>query len=364
MSPKTKKTNEPLNFALIGCGGIAQTHLEAIDEASEAQLVAVADVNKEAAQLVADRYKCAALKDYRRVLNGKTIDAVVICTPPSTHAEIANFFLKKGIHVLCEKPFALNSKQAKQMFKAAEENDCLLMMASKFRYVEDVIWAKSLIASGILGEIVLFENVFCSHVDMRHRWNSNKALAGGGVLIDNGSHSIDIARFLLGPLVKVQAEKGRNVQGLEVEDTAHIYFKTHLDTQGVVDLSWSIHKELDSYVEIFGTQGALSIGWKTSKYRQSETLDWVNFGTGYDKLGAFRRQLENFVLSIKGRENPLITPIDGLESVRVIEAAYKSMDKDKWVTVDSEPMNAAPEKTQSFATSPAALSIQQLALIL
>jgi len=363
MTPKTKKINEPLNFALIGCGAIAQTHLLAIDEVFETQLVAVADVNKEAAQLAADRYKCTALKDYRRVLNGKKIDAAVICTPPNTHAEIANFFLKKGVHVLCEKPFAGNSKQAMQMVKAAEENDCLLMMASKFRYVEDIIWAKSLIASGILGEIVLFENVFCSHVDMHDRWNSNKKVAGGGVLIDNGSHSIDIARFLLGRLVKVQAEKGRNVQGLEVEDTAHIYFKTHLDTLGVIDLSWSIHKERDSYVEIFGTNGVLSIGWKTSKYRQSETLGWVHFGTGYDKLRAFKRQLENFVASIKGRENPLITSIDGLESVRVIDASYKSMDKDKWVAVDSEPINAAREDAQPFSTNPAMLSIQQLGLI-
>jgi len=364
MAPKTKKVNEPLNFALIGCGGIAQTHLLAIDEVSEAKLIAVADVNEEAAQLAADQYKCTASKDYRSLLNGKTIDAAVICTPPNTHAEIANFFLKKGVHVLCEKPFALNSKQAMLMVKTAEENDCLLMMASKFRYVEDIIWAKSLIASGILGEIVLFENVFCSHVDMKNRWNSNRELAGGGVLIDNGSHSIDIARFLLGPLVKVQAEKGRNVQGLEVEDTAHIYFKTHLDTQGVIDLSWSIHKERDSYVEIFGTQGVLSIGWKTSKYRQSETLKWVEFGTGYDKLGAFKRQLENFVASIKGRENPLITSIDGLESVRAIEASYKSMDKDKWVVVDSEPMEAVIEDDQLFPTNQAMLSIQQLALIL
>ena len=154
MASKTKTINEPLNFALIGCGGIAQTHLLAIDEVSETQLVAVADVNKEAAQRMAGHYKCTALKDYRRVLNGPKIDAAVICTPPNTHAEIANFFLKEGVHVLCEKPFAVNSKQANQMVKTAEENDCLLMMASKFRYVEDIIWAKSLIASGILGEIV------------------------------------------------------------------------------------------------------------------------------------------------------------------------------------------------------------------
>ena len=98
------------------------------------------------------------------------------------------------------------------MVEKAQENDCLLMMASKFRYVDDVIKAKGVVDSGILGDIVLFENVFCSKVDMRNRWNSNRKVAGGGVLVDNGCHSVDIARYLLGPIVKVQAEEGKRVQ--------------------------------------------------------------------------------------------------------------------------------------------------------
>ncbi len=325
--------NAPLNFALIGCGRIAQTYLQVMSTLPECKLKGVVDIREQAAKGVANQYNCKAYTDYHDVLEGNHIEAVVICSPPNTHAEIATFFLENGVHVLCEKPFAINSEQAALMVQKAEEKDCLLMMASKFRYVEDIIKAKGIVESGILGEIILFENVFCSKVDMKDRWNSNKEIAGGGVLIDNGSHSVDIARFLLGPIGKVQTEEGKRVQKLEVEDTARLYFRTKSDVLGAVDLSWTIHKEQESYIDLFGTEGVLSIGWRCSKYRQSEKLHWVTFGKGYDKMAAFSAQVKNFIESIKGKAIPLINGIDGMESVKVIEAAYKSAAVNKWVEV-------------------------------
>jgi predicted dehydrogenase len=329
-----KMKPDRLNFALIGCGRIAQTHLQAISSIPECRLKGVVDINKDAAQNLAHQFKCIAYKDYYQLVNDNQIDAVIICTPPNTHAEITNIFLENGVHVLCEKPFALDSKQARLMLKTAEENNLILMMASKFRYVEDVIFAKSLITSGILGDLILFENVFCSQVNMCDRWNCNKKISGGGVIFDNGSHSVDIARFFLGPIEKVWAEEGQKVQRLSVEETAHIHFKTHSGVQGNIELSWSIYKDCDAYVNIFGTEGKLSIGWKCSKYRQNGKPGWVFFGKGYDKLLAFKRQIKNFAGTIKGEEAPLINSFDGLESVRVIETANRSLSMDKWLVVD------------------------------
>jgi predicted dehydrogenase len=333
VTPKRSKAS--LNFALIGCGRIAQTYLEAISTISECTLKGVADVRGKTARSVAEQYGCKAYTDYHQLLEGNRIHAAVVCTPPNTHAEISTFFLENGVHVLCEKPFALDSKAAEEMVNKAEEKSRFLMMASKFRYVDDIIKAKGIVESGILGDIVLFENVFCSKVDMRDRWNSKKEIAGGGVLVDNGSHSVDIARYLLGPIVKVQAQEGKNVQKLQVEDTSRLYFRTQSDIMGTVDLSWSIHKEQESYIDVYGTEGVLSIGWKCSKYRQSEKLDPVRFGKGYDKISAFIRQIRNFIGTIKGSEMPLINAKDGLESVKVIEAAYRSASMDKWVEVES-----------------------------
>lgn len=328
-----KKTN--INLALIGCGRIAQTYLQVLATLSGHKLVGVVDIHEQVAKSVADQFSSKAYSHYSQVMDGRQVEAVIICTPPNTHAEIASFFLENGIHVLCEKPFAVSSEQAIQMVQKAEEKGGLLMMASKFRYVDDIIKAKGIIDSGILGDIILFENVFCSKVDMKGRWNASKEIGGGGVLVDNGSHSVDIARFLLGPVAKVQSEEGKKVQRLEVEDTVRLYFRTKSDVMGAVDLSWSIHKEQESYVDLFGTDGVLSIGWKCSKYRQSEKLNWITFGKGYDKLAAFSAQINNFLDSIRGRAMPLINGTDGLESVRVIEAAYRSSCMNKWVEVGS-----------------------------
>jgi predicted dehydrogenase len=247
---------------------------------------------------------------------------------------MADLFIERGVHVLCEKPLALSSRDAEPVVAKADAADRILMMASKFRYVDDVIKAKGIVDSGILGQVVLFENVFCAKVGMQGRWNASRAVSGGGVLIDNGTHSVDIARYLLGPIVQVQAEEGRRLQDIEVEDTCRLYFRTAGGAMGTVDLSWSIHKERDAYIEIFGPDGVLSIGWQASKYRQSEKLDWITFGKGYDKRAAFSNQLRNLAGAIRGREAPLITAAESLASIRVIEAAYRSMEVDKWVPVD------------------------------
>ena len=298
------------------------------------RLVGVADVREEAARSVAAQHGCDAHADYRALLGRRLAG----CRDRLHAAEYAcrdcrTACSTSGVHVLCEKPLAVSTFEAETLVEKASRSGRQLMMASKFRFVEDVIKAKHIVDSGILGDVILYENVFCSRVDMRGRWNADRSIGGGGVLIDNGTHSVDIARYLLGPIAKVQAEEGRRVQGLEVEDTCRLDLQTACGAMGAIDLSWSIHKERDAYIEVFGPEGVLSIGWKGSKYRQSEKLDWVKFGKGYDKLSAFANQLRNFAGSIRGTEKPLITTEDSLESVRVIEAAYRSMEMDTWVAV-------------------------------
>lgn len=326
-----------IKFGLIGAGGIAQSYLQAFQLATEAKLVAVADVRPEAAEAMAKQSGdgCNAYSSYQKMAEAEQLDAIILCTPPITHLEISCYFLKRKVNVLCEKPLSVDSKSARIMIDTAEQEGVILTMASKFRYVEDVIRAKSLVASGILGEIVLFENAFTSRVDMRDRWNAVPAISGGGVLIDNGTHSVDIMRYFLGPLAEVQAVEGKRIQGLAVDDTVRIFVRSAAGVVGNVDLSWSINKELDSYIRIYGSQGTISVGWKESKYRQASSPDWVTFGNGYNKVQAFLSQINNFARAIKGEEQLLITAQDGLASVEVVEAAYNALRKTQWTVVNS-----------------------------
>jgi predicted dehydrogenase len=125
-----------------------------------------------------------------------------------------------------QKPLAIDSKSATEMFDVAVQNKVKLTVATKFRYAADVIRAKSIVSSGILGDVILFENCFTGHVDMSQRWNSNPEISGGGVLIDNGTHSVDIIRYFLGPVAEVQVVEGRRIQQLDVEDTVRMFVRT------------------------------------------------------------------------------------------------------------------------------------------
>lgn len=335
-----------VKFGLIGAGGIAQSYLQAFGIATNAQLVAVADVRPEAAQAMAESAKCASFTRYQDMAEATDLDAVILCTPPITHPEICCYFLEKGIHVLCEKPLSIDLASAKRMYETAKTSGAILTMASKFRYVDDMIKAKSLLASGILGEIVLVENAFTARVDMGNRWNSNPAISGGGVLIDNGTHSLDILRYFLGELSELQVVEGKRIQGLAVEDTVRIFVKSATGVMGNIDLSWSINKDLDYFLRIYGTNGTISVGWKESKYRQASSPDWVVFGQGYNKVQAFHSQIRNMAKAIRDEESLLITAQDAIASVEAIEAAYASLNDDRWTRISSDLSRTIPAKAK------------------
>ena len=322
-----------LTFGLIGTGAIAQTYAPAFEQCETARVVGVADTRMEAAGALAERLKCPAFGSYRALGDGVKLDAVVIATPPDSHPEIAIHFLERGVHVLCEKPFSLDPASARAMAAAAVQSGAKLTMASKFRYVDDVVKAKSLLASGALGDVVLFENAFTSRVDMSARWNSDPRVSGGGVLVDNGTHSVDIMRYLLGPIREVQVVEGKRIQGLQVDETVHVHARSAAGVDGTIDLSWSINKELDRYISLYGSGGTVVVGWKESKFRPATSREWVQIGTGYDKFQAFRSQIDNFSRAVAGEEPLLITPDDAIASVEVIAAARASLVENRWVPV-------------------------------
>lgn len=324
----------PVTFALVGAGGIAQSYAQAFESHPEANLVAVADLRAEAASAMAAKFGCPSFPSYRELLDATRPEAAIVCTPPNTHEELTTAFTRRGVHVLCEKPFTLTPASARRMAAEARNAGVLLTMASKFRYVEDVIRARSVVGSGDLGEVVLFENAFTARVDMRNRWNSNPVVSGGGVLIDNGTHSVDLMRYFLGPLAEVHAVEGKRVQCLPVEETVRVFVRSATGVMGTVDLSWSLNKELDWYLNIYGSGGTLQVGWKQSRFRSSGG-DWVVFGNGYQKTQAFRSQLSNFARAIRGTEKLLITAEDAIASVDVIEAAYRSLGASPWTGVNA-----------------------------
>jgi predicted dehydrogenase len=333
--PKTR-------FALIGAGAVAQDYAQAFQRSEHAELTAVADVDLEAAVRLADQAGCKAFDSHHSLLRAREFDAALVCTPPVSHAPISIDLLRCGIHVLCEQPFSTDVASARRMLHVAERFGATLTMASKFRYVSDLIQTQSLIAGGLLGEVLTLENAFASRVKMAGGWHANPSVGGGGVIIDSGTHSVDILRYLCGRITAVAAFEGARVQQLKVEDTAHVMARTERGVLASISLSWSCNDRSDSYLQICGTEGAITLGWSRSRYRHGSSERWVSFGCGYNEMDALAAQVDNFCRWLQDGEPLTITADDSLASVEAIAGAYRSLRCDRWIAVDSSAPNGAP----------------------
>lgn len=322
-----------LRIGLVGAGAIARAYATAITGSASAELVAVADIDDAAAEALALETGASPFASHLDLASEAVCDAVIVTTPPATHAAIVIDLVSRGRPVLCEKPLSVDFDSAERMIRAADEHGVLLSMASKFRFTDDVIAARNMIRAGEIGTPLTLENVFTGVVDMTTRWNSDPVVSGGGVLIDNGTHSVDIIRYLLGPIDRVFAVAWPNVQPFSVEDGVTLLARTESGAQATVETSWSIHKDRSAFIGVYGSTGAIEVGWKGSRIRHRHGGPWEPFGTGYDKVAAFTRQIDHFAGVLKGQSVELVDAEDALASVSVIQAAYHSMTSGGWEKV-------------------------------
>lgn len=321
---------------MVGAGAIAQSYAHVFRSSQTAELVAVADVDLDAATTVADLFGCRIFDSHGSLLRAGGFEAALVCTTPSSHASISLDFLRSGVHVLCEQPLSTDVGSARRMLHVADRNGVTLTMASKFRYVGDVIQAKAFIEAGLLGDILTFENSFASRVNMVGRWYANRAISGGGVIIADGTHSLDILRYLCGPITAIAAYEGARAQNLMVEDTAHLVARTKSGALASIDLSWSCDLDSDHYLRVYGVDGGLTLGWARSRYRHGNNRSWITFGSGYNESEALSTEIDNFCRALRGEEPLLISAQESLASVEAIAAAYRSLRGDRWISVEDE----------------------------
>src|SRR5215469_8406718 len=332
-----------LRFGLVGAGRIAHTYAQAFTRTPNAQLVASADLDTSALQKFAQETGSIAFPSHVEMADSGKVDAVVVATPPASHGAVCLDLLARGIPVLCEKPVSFSAETARKIRSASRKHGALFTMASKFRYAEDVVRARKMVDSGVLGNVVLFENTFMSFVDMTTRWNSDRSVGGGGVFIDNGTHSVDIMRYFIGPLSMIHIVEGPRLQSLSVKETVYVSARAAQGAIGRMDLSWSVNKQCDDYICVYGSEGVLRVGWTASYYRRVGSSGWARFGNGYDKIQAFCDQITNFSAAIQGIEPLVINSDDAIASVEAIQAGYQSLARDSWTPIwNEEPSIANP----------------------
>ena len=321
-----------VRLAIVGAGGIAKAYGEILGGAYPvpATGVGVVDVRDDAAAALAGPLGVPTFASAEALLASGAPDAVVLCTPPNTHRALAATFAAAGVHVLCEKPLAVDRRAADAMVATAAAAGTHLGMATKFRFCADVLAVTELVADGSLGALRLVENAFTSRVDMSQRWNADPAVAGGGVLVDNGTHSLDLLRFLLGPLGEVLAVETARPTGMVVDDVVHVHVRTESGVDASVDLAWSIDKSLADFLRVYGTDGEARVGWRESAWRRYGG-EWQSIGGGYAKHPAMGGALAQFCRAVAGAEPLEVPATEGVAAAVAVEAAYESLRRGGWV---------------------------------
>ncbi|MEG2931793.1 MAG: Gfo/Idh/MocA family oxidoreductase, partial [Ruthenibacterium sp.] len=269
------------NAAIIGCGAIYQNHANALVRMENTALCAVCDIDEAAAQRAATQYHCSYYTNYRALLADPKVDTVHICTPHYLHCEMAIAAMRAGKDVLTEKPICLHPLDAQQMQQVALETGRRLGVCFQNRYNETAQQAKLLLSGGALGKVLGAKSMFTWNRDEAYynqaAWRGTWAQEGGGVLINQAIHTLDMLQWLLGEIQSISANVAtrRLYDTIEVEDTADAFirFKSGAECVFFASNCYAVTSRVE--IEIVTELGVLSLSdnelfWQQNgKERQS-----------------------------------------------------------------------------------------------
>lgn len=259
----------PVRVGLIGCGKVGQIHAAALRNIPEAELTAVCDVSAERAEAFADRYGARGYTDVETMLRESKVEAVVIGTPHPLHAAPALRAAQAGVHVLVEKPLAATLADCDAMLSAAKHAGVLLGVISQRRFYEPVRRMKDAIDAGKIGRPALGvftmyswrEPAYYESDPWRGKWDTE----GGGVLVNQSPHQLDLLLWFMGPVAEVSGYWANvNHPNVEVDDTAVAVLRFQNGGLGAIVTSVAQKPGIYTKVHIHGTSGA-SVGVETDR---------------------------------------------------------------------------------------------------
>lgn len=323
---------DKIKVGIIGCGGISRIHINAYRTNRDAEVNAVVDVDVKKAKPLGEEYGLRWYTDIDNMLDSESIDAASVCSPPKTHYAIVSKLAKSKVHILCEKPLATNTKNAKEMIDIANKHGILLLVAMCHRFHGPVVRLKKAIDTGRIGKIVSYRNRF----HWQHTLSKDAARLRGGILLDNGSHSIDIFRFLVGEILKVNAIFNKKARAIEDIRHCAITLEAVNSVLGIIELDgYSPGSKGREIIEVYGDKGSGVIDYMGQSFLNNISS---NRKKGLDNKedqyhNRFRSEIAHFIDCIKGKSNPLIGAVEGLKDLEVIEAVFKAGKEGRTVAV-------------------------------
>lgn len=333
-------------FGIIGCGMISDFHATAISELEHGQLVGVSSRNADNAKRLTDKYNVDGYSDYNEMLKRSDLDIVCICTPSGAHLEPAIATAEAGKHVVVEKPLEITLQRCDEIIQACDESSVQLCAIFNSRFTEGAELVKSTIESGRFGKLTLGDayikwfrsQEYYDSGGWRGTWN----LDGGGALMNQSIHAIDLLQYFMGPVKSVQAFTDTLAhERIEVEDVAVAALRFQNGALGVIEGTTAAYPGMFKKTEICGTQGTAIleeediVKWEFHPELPEDNEIREKFAQQTDTGGGasdprainhanHRRQLENLINGLENDASILVDGREGRKAVEIILAIYQS----------------------------------------
>lgn len=329
---------DKLKIGIIGLGSVAQiAHLPFLNKSKDIEVTAIADINKNTLNTVAQKFKIKnTYTDHQKLLSESGVDAVIIATPTKSHHNIALDVIGHKKHLLIEKPIARTLKEAREIVDRAEKAGLIAMAGMNMRYRPDIMLLKSIISESTVGKIF---NINCGFLKPKHsvgNWRTKKAEAGGGVIFDLGIVLLDLALWFTDfpELISVSTQN-YHFSTKSVEDYSVSFIRLKPNIVITIESGWTLVSEEESfYFDIHGTQGdaflnPLRIYQKVDNEGIVDLTPARGRNTRLLAIKSYENELRHFIGAVRGF-NALTSPAeDALSRMTIIEKMYKSSNSNK-----------------------------------
>jgi predicted dehydrogenase len=337
-----------IHIGLIGGGNITETHARAAHAIPGVEISAIHGTNAEKIASLSHEHGATPYQDFAAFLKHRPLDLVIIGSPSGLHATQGIAAARHGLHVLTEKPIEISTARADALIDAAKQSKVQLGVIFQDRMKPHIRQLKSWLDQGLLGKVLFVDARVKWYRPPEYyansRWRGTLALDGGGALINQGVHTVDLLLWLLGDVVRVQARTATLLHKIEAEDTAAAILEFSSSALGILHATTAAYPGYPRRVEISGTEGTvilehdriIAANLRNAPAAESAALD-ENQSASSAAVTDFRGHqtvLEDFLQAIQNNRTPACDGLEGRRSIALVESIYRAAKTpDRVVTV-------------------------------
>jgi predicted dehydrogenase len=339
-----------MHLGILGAGGISETHARAAASIPGVDIAAVYGANPAKARALGARYGVRAYDELPRFLDHRPMDIVAIGSPSGVHAEHAIAAVRRGLHVIVEKPLDVSLDRIDDLIRESSRARARVGVFFQDRLRPAVRTMKEVIEAGRLGSPVLASGRVKWHRPPEYyagsRWRGTWALDGGGALMNQGIHTADLLLWLFGPVSRVSAHIATRVHRIEVEDTAAALLEFSSGALGVLEAATSIYPGYARRIELTGSNGTMILDndriaamdlkdadGTNPESRQPGAADAASSSPVVADASAHRRVIDDFIQTLETGAAPACDAREGRRSVELVQAIYRSAREGRPVAI-------------------------------